>query len=236
LNICTIPITLDDGREIALAVRRSSRAKRVILNVNTNTGTVEIVLPKIATIDTGEKFALSQKHWISMQLARVRPPIPFAQGETFPLLGEKITIQLAEGYGILPILEKDRLFVSGSGVNINDKVLRWCKAKALREIEPRALDMSRKLSRTPNRIAIRDTKSRWGSCSSAGNLNFSWRIVMAPEWVFNYVIAHEVSHLRELNHSSKFWGFVKQLNPHTNPARKWLRANGKKLHQYGIVK
>jgi hypothetical protein len=93
--------------------------------------------------------------------------------------------------------------------------------------------MGHDLGRSPARITMRDTRSRWGSCSRAGNLNFSWRLVMAPENVLNYVVAHEVSHLRELNHSARFWALVDTLCPDVSDARGWLRKHGAELHRYG---
>ena len=97
------------------------------------------------------------------------------------------------------------------------RVRRWLRTRALQEISPRANAMGGKLGRKPARISMRDTRSRWGSCSREGNLNFSWRLVMAPENVLNYVVAHEVAHLRELNHSDRFWALVDTL------AQMWVK-------------
>ena len=93
--------------------------------------------------------------------------------------------------------------------------------------------MGTEIGRPPARISMRDTRSRWGSCSRAGNLNFSWRLVMAPENVLDYVVAHEVAHLRELNHSARFWTLVDTLCPDVKDARWWLRTHGAALHRYG---
>ncbi len=84
----------------------------------------------------------------------------------------------------------------------------------------------------PTRIAVRDTSSRWGSCSSARSLSFSWRLIFAPDYVRDYVVAHEVAHLREMNHGARFWAHVETLTPHMRRARKWLRENGRTLLRY----
>ena len=86
---------------------------------------------------------------------------------------------------------------------------------------------------TPRAIRLKDTRSRWGSCAPDGTLAFSWRLVMAPDWVLDYVVAHEVAHLRELNHSARFWAHVDRLTPHRDAAVEWLRVEGPALLRVG---
>ena len=102
--------------------------------------------------------------------------------------------------------------------------------EARRRIAPLALDHAARIERSVRRIAIKDQRSRWASCAPDGTLAFSWRLVMAPEWVLDYVVAHEVAHLREMNHGPKFWALCRELCPRTDEARAWLKRNGSALH------
>jgi hypothetical protein len=103
---------------------------------------------------------------------------------------------------------------------------------AREEITTRALKMAKKTERRIQRITVRDTRSRWGSCSSTGNLSFSWRLIFAPEEVLEYVVAHEVAHLRYMNHSEKFWNLVSYLCPNYEAAKAWLKLHGKELYRF----
>lgn len=228
-----LSVTLADGSAVPIAVRKSNRARRILLHVGTYDGAVEIVLPPGCPVDEGLMFARSQTGWIARQLSRVGAPVPFADGAQIPLLGETITIQRQDSGSALPILTGDTLIVSGREDTVAGRVGRWFRAQARAEIEPRAQLMGADVGRLPERITVRDTRSRWGSCSRAGNLNFSWRLVMAPAQVLNYVVAHEVAHLRELNHSDRFWRVVADICPDHKEARRWLKAHGSGLHRYG---
>lgn len=226
-------LTLTDGRNVAVNVRRSTRARRILLHVGVYDGMVELVLPPGASVREGLSFARTQTSWVATQLARVGNGVPFADGAMFPILGQSITIRRSESRSALPVLHEDVLLVGGRDDTVPSRVRRWVRARALEEIKPRAERMGKELGRSPARISMRDTRSRWGSCSRAGNLNFSWRLVMAPENVLDYVVAHEVAHLRELNHSARFWALVDTLCPDVSDARGWLRKHGAELHRYG---
>jgi predicted metal-dependent hydrolase len=105
--------------------------------------------------------------------------------------------------------------------------------KARNEFACRARGLSARIGREVARINIRDTKSRWGSCSGRGNLSFSWRLIFAPEWVIDYVVAHEVAHLAEMNHGPRFWRLVESLSPDSAAARAWLKRHRSRLFSYG---
>ena len=109
----------------------------------------------------------------------------------------------------------------------------WLRKEAKIIIQPKAIGMATKLNRKVGRITIRDTKSRWGSCTPSGNLSFCWRLILTPEWVLDYVIAHEVSHLRHLNHGPEFWQTVNSFNVRVDAARVWLNKNAEQLQRYG---
>lgn len=226
-------LSLGDGRDIAVNIRRSRRARRILLHVGVYDGKVELVLPPGASRREGLSFAHTQTRWIAGQLAKIGGGLPFVDGTSFPLLDRRITIRRQDGRSAVPVLLDDELLVGGRHDTLPARVKRWVRAQALEEIKPRAHRMGTEIGRLPVRISMRDTRSRWGSCSRAGNLNFSWRLVMAPEYVLHYVVAHEVAHLRELNHSDRFWAVVDTLCDDVPRARGWLRKHGAELHRYG---
>jgi len=228
-----LSLTLADGRAVPVAVRKSSRARRILLHVGTYDGAVELVLPPGCPVAEGVMFARTQTGWIARQLSRIGAPVPFAEGKQIPLLGQPITIRREPSGSALPVLIDNMLIVGGREDTVAGRVGRWFRARARSEIDPRAQAMGADIGRLPNKITVRDTRSRWGSCTRAGNLNFSWRLVMAPAQVLNYVVAHEVAHLRELNHSDRFWRVVADICPDHKDARRWLKTHGASLHRYG---
>ena len=231
----TIPnyLLLDGQNNVPLNIRYNPRARRILLHVGKYDGLVEIVLPPGATEEDGISFANTQTDWVSKQLSQVRAGIPFVEGATVPLLGQDVTIRRIKNHSVLPLLKGTELIVGGREDTLNGRVRRWFRERAIKEIRPRALALATRINCSPRRITLRDTKSRWGSCSRSGNLNFSWRIVMAPEPVLNYVVAHEVAHLEEHNHSEAFWALVEKLCIEPGKAKTWLRENGANLHCYG---
>ena len=226
-------LLLADGRNIPIYIRQSSRARRILLQVGPYDRKVEVVLPAGVSASEGLKFARSQARWVAGRLSHICEKVPFIDGSTFPLLDQPVTIKQTDNRSAIPILLKNELLVGGQSDTISGRVRRWLCDRAAKEIKPRAIALSELLGRKPARISMRDTRTRWGSCSSAGNLNFSWRLVMAPESVLDYVVAHEVAHLRELNHGSHFWTLVDTLCEDVTNARAWLRVNGAHLHRYG---
>ena len=226
-------LLLADGRNIPIYIRQSSRARRILLQVGPYDRKVEVVIPAGVSASEGLKFARSQARWVAGRLSHICEKVPFIDGSTFPLLDQPVTIKQTDNRSAIPILLKNELLVGGQSDTISGRVRRWLCDRAAKEIKPRVIAMSELLGRKPARISMRDTRTRWGSCSSAGNLNFSWRLVMAPESVLDYVVAHEVAHLRELNHGSRFWTLVDTLCEDVTNARAWLRVNGAHLHRYG---
>ena len=125
------------------------------------------------------------------------------------------------------------LVVAGDAAHLRRRVIDFLKREARRDLEPRILHHASALGVTVKAIRLRDQTSRWGSCTGSGHLSFSWRLVMAPPYVLDYLAAHEVAHLREMNHSRRFWRLVEALCPQTRQARAWLNAEGAKLHAIG---
>ena len=230
-------LTLDalaaGGLPMTLGVRRSGRARRILLRIDRNARRAELVLPPGASVAEGRAFAEKKALWLRNRLALLPEAVPFEPGATVPVLGiDRLLIHAPEARAGV-VMEEGRLVVSGEPDFFARRVRDWLKAEARRRIAGLSLAKAARIGRTVARISVRDPQSRWGSCSAAGNLNFSWRLILAPAEVLDYVVAHEVAHLKEPNHSAQFWALVDTLTDHADFGRSWLRANGPGLHAYG---
>ncbi len=221
------------GRRVPLRLRRSKRARRMLLKLDIGSGGIELVLPPRATEAQARHFLDQNKGWLTAHLGDLAPPIRFADGVAVPILGVEHVIRWQpERRGAVRRSGRD-ILVGGAPEHLNRRVTDWLKAEARREIAPRARAQALKVDRRVTRISLRDTRSRWGSCSVRGSLSFSWRLILAPEWVVAYVVAHEVAHLVEMNHGQRFWALVNRLAADADGARAWLRSSGPMLHRYG---
>lgn len=233
--------TLDiDGRAVPLRVRRNTRARRLILRLDDDSGGAVVTIPPGTRIQDGVEMARRQSAWLAAQLKRRPEPVAFADGAVLPYLGcEHIVRHAPAGRGVRR--ENGEIQVAGRPEHIRRRLMDWLKAQAKAEIGPRAhakaqmltdLDLPGPAQRL-GRITVRDTRSRWGSCAADGGLNFSWRLILAPEHVLDYVVAHEVAHLVHRDHSPRFWSLAARLTPEMEAAKAWLNAHGRDLHRYG---
>lgn len=176
--------------------------------------------------ETGTPFLFQGKTIFLNLIYKETPPHPAnVQGkvkETPPHSRKNVSITL-EADQIMVITENTE-----SGY-LKTSITKWYKMMAKQIIIPRALRIARMMNENIDTIRIKDQKSRWGSCSSKRNLNFNWKLVMAPEPVLDYVIIHELCHLKHMNHSKAFWEYVEQIMPDYQISRKWLKENGHKL-------
>lgn len=213
--------------------RRSARARRVTLRIDPAAGAVVVTLPPRAGRGQGMALLQANSRWVADRLGALAPHVAFADGAVVPLLGVPHPIR-HEPRGLGGVwLEEGAIRVAGDPAFLSRRVADWLRAEARRRITPLALDHAARIGRSVRRIAIKDQRSRWASCAPDGTLAFSWRLVMAPEWVLDYVVAHEVAHLREMNHSARFWAVVTSLTPHTQAAKAWLGRHGARLLRYG---
>ena len=228
------------GKRVPVRLFRNKRARRIILRIDEDADGgdgVVVTLPNRASQKEGLALVLDKADWVLNQLDERLPRVPFADGEMVPLGGVDYRIRAVPGgFGVargVIRLEWSEILVAGRPEHVARRVKDWFKRQARDHIAPRVREKAQALDKQAGRITIRDTKSRWGSCSPDGNLSFCWRLVMAPDAVLDYVVAHEVAHLAELNHGPKFWRRVGELTADVEGSKQWLRLNGEALHRYG---
>ncbi|NMJ43028.1 M48 family metallopeptidase [Roseomonas sp. JC162] len=223
------------GAPVGCPVRwnRSARARRVSLRIDARAGEVVVTLPMRAGRRAGMALLTTHAAWVMQRLAALSPPVELAPGVEVPLGGLPHVIRHDPDARGGAFLDGQSIVVSGRAEFLARRVKDFLRAEAKRRIALLAEGHAATLGVKIRAIRLKDTNSRWGSCAPDGTLAFSWRLVMAPDWVLDYVVAHEVAHLRELNHSSRFWAHVAALTPHREPAQDWLRENGPALLRVG---
>lgn len=218
-----------------LIVRRSARARQLSLRLDNRTGAAILTLPRGVSVREAALFATEHKGWLARQRAALPPAIRLAPGEEVPILGRLHLIVHDAGIGRRPLIEAEpaAIRVGGETSEVANRIRRYLKARAGEELAQRVARHAATLDVTYNRLRLTDPMGRWGSCSATGALSFSWRLIMAPEWIIDYVVAHEVAHLKEMNHSRRFWAHVRQLVGDPAPARAWLGRQGTALQRVG---
>ena len=219
---------------VKVKIRRSRRARRYSLRVLTPPDGAVLTVPPRGTLAGARRFLYRHRDWLEERLADLPPPRVIAAGARIPLRGVKHRIAhrpdrrgtvWIEGDGNEPVLA-----VAGGREHLTRRVVDYLKRQARRDIEAAVARHSAKLRKKPSAVRLRDPRSRWGSCSAEGALSFSWRLVMAPAYVLDYLAAHEVAHLKEMNHGPRFWLLVERLCPKTPKAEAWLKQYGPTLH------
>ncbi len=231
-----------EGIAVPVELRRHPTARRLTLRVSRTRHAVVLTLPRGSNLRDADQFLTHSLDWLRARLACVPEPAPFRHGAVVPLRGEPHELAFI-GYGRGRAIvrpepaipgRRARLAVSGSLEYAPRRLKDWLIREAGRDLEASVAVHTRSLGARARRITLRDQKSRWGSCSSAGQLSFSWRLILAPPFVLDYVAAHEVAHLREMNHGPRFWNLVAELMPRFEEARAWLRIHGMDLYRYGV--
>jgi hypothetical protein len=222
-----------DAREVPVELALHPRARRITLRVDKARGTLRLTLPPGVSQAEGLSFAGRQQAWLRRRLSELPAAVPFADGAQVPVLGVPHTIRHEPGARRGVWRAGGTIHVSGEAAHLPRRVGDYLKREARREIVARAGPLAVRVGRRHGRITVRDTSSRWGSCSAKGDLSFSWRLVLAPEHVLQYVVAHEVAHLRHMNHGPRFWALVDQLVDGVDTSKAWLRHHGPALMRYG---
>ena len=224
---------LIDGNSLPVIIRKHPKSRRMILRYQPLQHHVSLTLPRYVSIRQGLTFVEEKRAWLESQLTEKTQIIPLQDGQMIPVLGKRYTLRHTGGRGLIGI-DGEHIMVPGDMAFMKRRVLEWLKRQGRNEITRLANEKSAIINKSVSRISLRDTSSRWGSCSHDGNLSFSWRLVFAPIEVLDYVVSHEVAHLRHLDHSPAFWSTVATLHPQYEKARHWLKANGQSLYAYGL--
>ncbi|OLS42931.1 M48 family peptidase [Rhodovulum sp. BSW8] len=214
---------------LEVTLRRSARARRYSLRVSQLDGRVTLTLPQRAPEADGLAFVREKEAWIRRHLSARPEDQVVRAGGTVPYEGRALA--LVPGSGRAPRLHEGTLAVPGPAAEVPARVQAFLKTRARARLAAAADGYTAALGLSYRRLTLRDARSRWGSCSSRGDLMFAWRLIMAPPEVLDYVAAHEVAHLVEMNHSPAFWAVVARLMPGYEAPRAWLRANGAALHR-----
>ncbi|MHA3978301.1 M48 family metallopeptidase [Halovulum sp. GXIMD14794] len=222
-------IELDDPH-VTVAIRQSARAKRLTLRLASGTGRLTLTVPRGVPVSEMRRFLHANRQWIESRTAALPDVQVPAPGLRLTVGGEQLTLRQGRGRRI--IRQGDEVFVPGDDARFLGAVQGWLKER-MREEARASLDRySGALGLPYARLTLRDPRSRWGSCTSEGNIMLSWRLILAPPNVLDYVAAHEVAHLAEMNHSPGYWRTLAGLLPGYEEPRQWLRAHGAQLHRY----
>ncbi len=232
-------ITVDfDGQIYPVRVRRHRQARRYTLRIHTAGREVVLTMPPRGSLREAHAFARSHGAWIAARLGRLPQAVPFAHGAVLPLRGIEHRIEHRRGVRGTVWLEQAAgqhlLCVAGDDAHVSRRVRDFLRREAKHDLEAASRRAAEALGVNFRRISMRDQSSRWGSCSSTGVLSYSWRLILAPDFVLEYLAAHEVAHLIEMNHSRRFWRLVERIYPHLGRAKTWLNSHGSDLHRYGL--
>lgn len=251
----TIEVKIRDI-DVPMLLRKSARARRFSLQVSEARRGAVLTMPAYSSFAEAEEFLSRHLEWLKERLAGLPDPVPFADGAIVPLRGLAHVLRLvgpvrrrgvvwiedpedarvAPAWPVEAGQAKDRLpllQVSGASEHAPRRLLDWLKRQAHADLRLRVDLHANRLGLKPKRITVRDQTTRWGSCSTTGTLSFSWRLVLAPPFVLEYLAAHEVAHLAEMNHGPRFWALVARTMPRHKEARNWLHRHGPSLHAYG---
>lgn len=225
------------GRSLTLRVTENARASRLTLRIETGGQALKMTVPPGMPSREVESFLSRHQGWLEAKLAKYPDKPKLRPGVKLPVRGvpHLIIHEPAKRGSVEQAADEDGpyLMVHGERAHLGRRLQDFLKKEAKRDIEPLALRLAAATGMRAKAIRFKDTKSRWGSCTSDGNLAFSWRIMMAPKPVIAYLVAHEVAHLTEMNHGPKFWRLCKKLSEEAGcdmeKAKGWLKRNGQAL-------
>ncbi|MGQ4274472.1 M48 family metallopeptidase [Terrihabitans sp. B22-R8] len=225
------------GQPLTIHVRRHPKARRITLRLRQARRDLVLTLPPRVSLKAAQAFAERQIEWIAARIGTLPETVHFVADAHVPVRGVPHRIVHAGARGLTRIEAgadgAPAIAVPGPPDHLARRVRDFLKAEARRDLERATAIYAAALDVSVGRISIKDTRTRWGSCSSSGALAFSWRLILAPSFVLDYVAAHEVAHRREMNHSARYWAVLRGLCPHTDEAEAWLKAHGASLHRYG---
>jgi predicted metal-dependent hydrolase len=225
------------GAPVEIAVKVSTRAKSYRLSLPNN-GRPLLTVPKFGRWGEAKAFLDRHTPWLAERMEASVKPVAFVRGAIVPLRGVNHRIvPTGRVRGVVEVGAHEgemALLVPGEAQHRARRLTDWLKSEAARELDKRCRHHAANLGVEVKAISMRSQSTRWGSCSSTGKLNFNWRLILAPPFVLDYVAAHEVAHLLEMNHSQDFWDTVERTLPTMERGREWLRVHGRELMVYGI--
>lgn len=233
-------ITLLTGRtfdiehafDFDIKIIKSATAKRLTLRIDAKERIPVLSLPKRCPAKKAVAFVNEHRGWIEQCLSQIPETKRFEDGEKISVLGKTYQIKHSPQSRRGVYIDHDMLIVSGDKEFLHRRVCDYIKKTAKQKFFEMSQQKAALIGCHVKNVTIKDTKSRWGSCSSIQNINYNWRIALAPDFVIEYLIAHEVSHLKHQDHSRRFWQCVKNLHPRCGEGRLWLKQHGKDLYLY----
>lgn len=230
----TAPLTLDIGtREVQIALQRNTRARRLTLRLSRDGEGAVMTVPNRVSRAEALRFAERSAEWLKAQLARKPDRVAVVDGATIMLRGVPHTLKLTGKLRGTVGVEGTTLLLPGQTPHCERRLVEWLKAQAKHDLEKASSRYAAAMETHYSSLVVRDQKSRWGSCTAQGKLSYSWRLIMAPPEILDYVAAHEVAHLREMNHGPRFWRLVLFHCKETRQAKDWLKRHGRDLHRFG---
>ncbi|MBX2833680.1 MAG: M48 family metallopeptidase [Micavibrio sp.] len=219
-----------------IIVKNSARARRLALRLDPKDRAFHLVVPKGVSMRRAAAFAEEHASWMRDRLNELPKQVAFDDGAVIPVLGKNrvIRIDYDEGLKRTDItISHTHILVSTNQSDPSARIKRFLKALAKDELEALSREKASIIGKKVKAVTVRDTKSRWGSCSHDGNLSYSWRLIFAPYESFDYVVAHEVAHLKHLDHSTAFWNICRALSDNFIDGQYWMREHGQELMRYG---
>ena len=216
------------GFDIKVVPSRSFR--RLVLRIDRKERIPVLSVPKFCTRRKAINFVNDHLGWIMTELAKLPQMKKFENGDKFLLFGKMVEISHQEKARCGVRLEGDKLLVSGGAEFLHRRVKDYIKKEAQKIFYAESQRLAERIGKKIIGVSIKDTKSRWGSCSSLNHINYNWRIALAPDYVIAYLLAHEVAHLAHQDHSKNFWDCVNFLNPNWKTGHDWLKKHGKSLY------
>lgn len=220
-------------------VKRNTRARRMALRFDPKDRTFHLVLPPGTSLRRAHRFAEEHDKWMRENLRSLPKPIQFRDGVVIPVFGRDRRIDITYDATLKSTsieLKSNRIKVFTNQKDPQVRIQRFLKNLALQELEALSRQKARRIREPLNNVSVRDTKSRWGSCNSDGNISYSWRLIFAPYEALDYVVAHEVAHLRHLDHSENFWKLCRRLSDDYFEGHYWMYNHGSELMRYGATR
>jgi predicted metal-dependent hydrolase len=222
------------GQTVQYTIRRSPRAKHIRITISAHDGVVVTFPSRMRRYVNPDDFIREKQEWVLRHLSKMKPPARATElttGSRVSICGQEYTVAILNCSVRRPEIE-----LAGSELRVNlpigyegqvkDAVKTWIRGQATPVIQREAEHLAQMIGVKFKRLTIRDQRTKWGSCSRTGNLSFNWRLILFPPNVLRYVVVHELCHLKQFNHSPRFWQLVEQFDPHYRDSIEWLRVNG----------